>query len=109
MRQNEWLRKQIEYDTRRFLDAGGKIKQIDPGVSSEYGNRATFMLSVYTQKMEAIERNHGKSFWRVVSELAESGHNRETVARSLGFEPSEFGYLLKKYDRGHLWPIGKNC
>lgn len=109
MRQNDWLRKRIQYETEQFLRNGGKIEQVPPGKSSDFGNAAFFTFSKYQQKMDLVERNHNKPFWQVVSELASKGNTKTAIARFIELEPSEFAYLVKKHDKGHLWPIGKNC
>ena len=108
MRRNEQLRKRMQRDVESFLANGGVIQKIPTGHSSEFGNASTFTFSVYEQKMQVVENKNKKQFWQVVSELADRGYTQSQVARSIDLEPGEFAYMVKKFDKGHLWPTGTN-
>lgn len=107
MRQNEIYREQIKKDIDAFLKKGGKIQKLNPGDTGVFADKNNFVFSEYHRKVKFFERKHNRPFWDAVQEYVEKGYTKAQIAAIIEMLPSEFDYLIKRDNWGHLWPIGK--
>lgn len=107
MRQNEIYREQIKKDIDAFLKKGGKIQKLKPGDTGIFADKNNFVFSEYHRKVKFFERKHNRPFWDAVQEYVEKGYTKSQIAAIIEMLPSEFDYLIKRDNWGHLWPIGK--
>lgn len=107
MRQNEILRQQLNEDVEAYLKKGGKIKKLEYGETGIFADKNNFVFSEYHRKVKFFERKHNRPFWDAVQEYVEKGYTKAQIAAIIEMQPSEFSYLIKRDNRGHLWASGK--